>query len=401
MRKKRTLVSKQAVVLALVLFFSSSLIFGKNHFSGFAGVAGNMGADDDGTFQLTGDAFFAGQFDLLGMVLLRAGATVHTSNLVSSEVFNEVPASFTLDELSVTARFPCCHATRYVSLFAGEYESIGSDAFLRRHFGILPTVPRFLENWTGFADTAIYPFSSLGASYVLKLKTAQAFGLYFHANERDTQTRGNIDLRFAGVFSVVTLDFSAGIGFPMITKEPEGETASPVTKSIEFHGGLSTLIGNHHTASLFLQLGVTKAILNPAETEKALQLSDIYFLLEPRFRAKSMNFHFALFNLPRETVQDLFFISNSLGCNLAIFADNVYAGTLNMTFGAHTTVSAKDISLDNFNDLTDKNISFRVSPFIEIPFFDGTLMSRLTMDFMEITRLHKTMQFTVGYKTKL
>ena len=401
MCKKRIFVSKPATILTITLFFSSTVLFGQNHFSGFAGVAGNVGAGDDDKFHLTTDAFFAGQFDLLGIVLLRAGATVRTSNLFSSEVFNRVPASFTLDELSITARFPCCHATRYVSLFAGEYESIGSDTFLRRHFGILPTGARFLEKRTGFVDTPIHTYSNLGASYILKLKTPQAFGLYFYANERDTQTRGSVDLRFAGVFPIVTLDFSAGIGFPIKTKEPEDKTSNPVTKSIEFHGGFSTLIGDHHTASLFLQLGVTKAILNPAETEKALQLSDTYFLLEPRFKVKSMNFHFALFNLPKETVQDLFFISNSVGCNLAIFADNIYSGVHNITFGAHITVSAKDISLDNFNSLTDKNLSFRVSPFVETPLHNGTLMSRLTMDFMEITRLHKTMKFTVGYKTKL
>lgn len=401
MCKNRSFVTKRGAILALVMAFTCSIVFGQNHFSGFAGIAGNMGADDDGKFQLTTDAFFAGQFDLLGVVLLRAEATVRTSNLVSSDVFDTVPASFTLDELSITARFPCCHATRYLSVFAGEYESIGSDLFLRRHFGILPIDSMITKTWAGRSDTSIYPFSTLGASYVLKLKTPQAFGFYFYTGKRNEQQRGNVDLRFAGIFPVVTVDFSVGVGFPITAGGSEGEKSLSLNRRTEFHTGLSSIIGNPHTASLFLQFGITKVILDPEENEKALRLSDLYFLLEPRFKADFMNFHFTLFNMPHQLTEDRFFITNPLGCNLAIFAENIYASIFNLTFGAHLTISAQGATLENFNDISTQDLSFRLTPFAETPIGNGTLMTRFTMDFMKFTEIHKSMKFTLGYKARL
>ena len=97
----------------------------------------------------------------------------------------------------------------------------------------------------------------------------------------------------------------------------------------------------------------------------------------------------------------MFFVSGSLGCNLAIFANNLYAGIFNFTVGTHLTISTQSISLDNFNNISSKDISFRVSPFVETPLFEGILMSRFSIDFMEFEQMHKTIQFTLGYKTSL
>lgn len=385
----------------LALFLSFSTIFAQVHFSGFSGVAGNIGATDNGSgAQFTADAFFAGQVDLFGVAMLRTGVSLRTSNLFSMNLFKEVPASLHLDELSITARLPCCHVTRYISIFAGEHESLGSDLFLRRHFGILPTNSRLSETWVGLTDGAIYPFSNFGTSYVLKLQSSHAFGLYFYANSREDQLRGNIDLRYAAVFPLTTVDFSAGVGFP-ITKQDAGGTSISLNQKLELHTGLSTVIGNTHTASLFLQFGITKIVMNPEETQSVLKLSDIYFWLEPRFKADFMNFHFTMFNIPESTVQDLFYVSGSLGCSLAVFANNIYAGAFNLTVGAHITLSTQSITLDNINSISGKDISFRVSPFVETPLFEGTLTSRFTIDFMEFQQMHKTMQFTLGYKTGL
>ena len=401
MNANKNLVFKSAAVAAALLF-SSPIVFSQTHFSGFAGVAGNIGTEkDSGKVQLTTDTFFAGQLDLFGKVQMRAGATVHTANLISQDVFQSIPASFTLDEFSLTLRLPCCHATRYLALFAGEYESIGSDLFLQRHFGILPIASRITETWLGLTDTVIYPFSGFGAAYVFKLRTPQAFGAYIYMNDRDDQSRINTDLRFGGVFPVITVDFSFGFGFPILIGDSGEETAVSLNQQIEFHAGTTLVVGNTHTANLFLQVGVNKVLLTTAEGEKPLQLSDLYFLIEPRFKADFMNFHFTLFNLPSRVMQDLFFVSNPLGCDLAIFAESIHAGVFNFTLGAHFTVSAYDTTLDNFSDFTTSDLSFRFSPFAETPLFKGTLMSRFTIDFMRFEEMHKTIQFSLGYKVQL
>ena len=385
----------------LTLLLSLSTIFAQAHFSGFTGVAANVGATEAGEeTQFTADGFFAGQVDLFGVVMLRTGVSLRTNNLISMDLFKGVPATFRLDELSITARFPCCHVTRYISVFAGNHESIGSDLFLRRHFGILPANSRLSETWEGRTDTTIYPFSDFGASYVLKLQSSQAFGLYFYTGNKEEQFRGNVDLRFAGVFSLATVDFSAGIGFPITFDESTGASIS-LNRKIELHTGLSTIIGNTHTASLFLQFGLSKIVLNSEDDQSVMKLSDLYFWIEPRFKGNFMNFHFTMFNLPTNAVQNMFFVSGSLGCNLAIFANNLYAGIFNFTVGTHLTISTQSISLDNFNNISSKDISFRVSPFVETPLFEGTLMSRFSIDFMEFEQMHKTIQFTLGYKTSL
>ena len=385
----------------LVLILSISAAFGQIHFSGFTGVVGNIGATEAGDgAQWTTDGFFAGQVDLFGVVMLRTGASLHTNNLFSIDLFKGVPATFSLDELSITARFPCCHVTRYISLFAGDHESIGSDLFLRRHFGILPTNSRLSETWEGRTDTTIYPFSDFGASYVMKLRSSQAFGMYFYAGQKENQWRGNVDLRYAGVFSLATVDFSVGVGFPITIDQNTGASIT-LNRQIEMHTGLSTIIGNTHTASLFLQFGLTKIVLNPGNTQSVLKLSDLYFWIEPRFKANFMNFHFTMFNLPESNVQDMFYVSGPLGCNLAIFANNIHAGILNFTVGAHITVSTQSITIDTINDTTSEDISFRFSPFVETPLFEGTLTSRFTIDFMEFEQMYKTIQFSLGYKTSL
>ena len=392
---------KSVLAGTITLLLSLSTVFGQVHFSGFTGVTGNMGASEAGDgAQFTVDGFFAGQVDLFGVVMLRTGVSLRTDNLFSLELFEGVPASFRLDEISITARFPCCHVTRYISLFAGDHESIGSDLFLRRHFGILPTNSRLSETWEGRTDATIYPFSDFGASYVLKLQSSQAFGLYFYTGNKDEQFRGNVDLRFAGVFSLATVDFSAGVGFPITYDESTGASIS-LNRKIEFHTGLSTIIGNTHTASLFLQFGLTKIVLNPENTQSVLKLSDMYFWIEPRFKADFMNFHFTMFNLPESAIQDMFYVYGPLGCNLAIFANNLYAGIFNFTVGTHLTISTQSITLDNFNNISSEHISFRVSPFAETPLFEGTLTSRFSIDFMKLEQMYKTIQFTLGYKTSL
>lgn len=393
---------KKILAGILALFLSLSTIFAQTHFSGFSGVAGNIGATEEGDgVQFTADTFFAGQIDLFNTIMIRTGVTAHTENLISRYFFNTVPASFVFNELSATVRIHSCHITPYISFFAGEYDSIGSDLFLRRHFGILPFASRLTENLTGVSNINIYPFSSLGGSYVMKLKTPQALGLYFYAGDRNGQLRGNVDFRFAGVFPFVTIDFSAGIGFPIDIKEENGETIMSLNRRIEFHTGLSTLIGNTHTASLLLQFGFTKIIINPEEAQKVLSLSDLYFWVEPRFKAESMNFHFTMFSIPEYAIQDKFYLSGNLGANLAIFANNIYAGSFLLTIGSHLTISTKNVVLDKINDISSENMSFRVSPFIETPFLEGMLISRFSIDCMQFEKMHTSIKVSLGYTAKL
>lgn len=392
------LIFKSVAIIFIALFFPSAM-YAQTHFSGFAGAAGNLGSSQEPNApQVTIDGVFFGQLDLFGKVYLRTGVTIHTEDLFSGEMFQNVPALFTLDEFSVTLRFPHTHVTHYISPFMGEFESVGSDIFLQRHFGIQPISSRISETWLGIRNSAIYPFSGMGLAYTAKLRTPQAFGAWVYVNEKIGQKYVNADFRFGGVFSIVSLDFSFGAGFPLLLG---GGNSGTSNQQIQLHTGTTILIGNRHNATLFLQAGITKIGLSPPKDEGPINLSDIYFLIEPRFKTDFINIHFTLFNLPKETVSDLFFISNTIGANLAIFVENIHAGFFRFTIGSHLTVSAYDSTLDKFNEITPQKLSFQLSPFIETPLFRGTLMSRFTIDFMKIAEAHKNIKFSLGYKVSL
>ena len=119
-------------------------------FSGYTGIKADLGfADASGAFdmQLKLHSFFAGQFNLTKNLIARAEFSLRTDDIIDTAVFSKTRADFKVDELSLIYRRQFYGGTNFFSAFAGTYEPIGSDLFLRRQFGIEAVSSKITESW--------------------------------------------------------------------------------------------------------------------------------------------------------------------------------------------------------------------------------------------------------------
>ncbi|MBQ7882272.1 MAG: hypothetical protein IJ312_06130 [Treponema sp.] len=393
---------KKIIFITFFLFFITFFSFAATFFNGYTGIATSLQPNENSKIPImTSQAFFAGQFDISGLFQLRTELSVDTENILEKGFFQRTPAYFSIDEISITTRFNANKSSHFIAAFLGKYESIGSDLFLQRQFGIKPINSLITETWLGLAGSEIYPFSGLGLAYMARFSSPQALAGYFYANKKDDILNLNCDLRFGGVGNIASLDFAAGVSFPVETKDQYGNDVFILIRSVDFHTGFSFLVGNRNTTSLFLQGGLKKLRLNPEADEKRMKLSDIYFIIEPRFIAANIHFYFSLFCIPEEMCSKLFYIPHQIGCNLSIFNEKLHIGTLPLKLGTHITLSAPDVTLQNINELADNTLSLHIAPFTYINMFGGTLNFALNLDVLNIKEFYKSLKFTIGFKNQL
>ena len=99
--------------------------------------------------------------------------------------------------------------------------------------------------------------------------------------------------------------------------------------------------------------------------------------------------------------EDLFYISNPLGCNLAIFSNTVQMGMFNFTLGTHITISSPDTTLSTINTLSTDSLSLQVAPFAQSQVFGGTLNVAMKLDLLHLKEWYESFMFTAGYKVQL
>lgn len=385
------------------MLFSAAAGFAAPFFTGYAGALASLKpVKDSSKPNLTAQAFFAGQIDLSGVFLLRTELSVQTDNISANGIFHDTPASFRIDEISATARFTSSGMSHFVGLFVGEYESIGSDLFLQRQFGITPIGSRIAETWRGLSGTSIYPFSDIGLSYVMRMHSPKAAGIYVYTNDKEDLMNINMDVRFGAVYRYATFDVAAGMSFPIENKTDAGEKVFLLIRTMDLHTGFSLLLGNTRTTSLFLQGGVKKIRVKPAADEQVLKLEDLYFIIEPRFAAENFHLNFTLFNFPPESVTDeLFYVLNPIGCNLAVYVDNLQLGTALLTSGVHATFSAGNTTLSNISHVSPDELSLQLAPFVSARIFGGTCNIAVKLDVFKLASWYDSFKFTAGYKVLL
>lgn len=379
--------------------------------------------------QLYTDAFFAGQFDISQNLILRADVSVYTDNILGDNILKNTPAYFSLDEVSITYSGFLGTLSHYLSGFVGETDPIGSDLFLRRHFGIPSFGSKITETQRGITGTKIYPMSGIGGSYVLRLPFNMASGVYLYYNKtsllqnipavdgttevpaeaEDTSlTRMvdneslNIDLRFAGAWSAVNLDFAAGFTLPFEKTDSNEDKVILLIRRADLHTGISMLIGSSYTSSLLFQAGLTKLIFNPNElnNEQILAFKDVYILIEPRFVAKNAGFAFSLYNIPPEVSERLFYISNPLGVNVSIYSSNIQILGKPSQFGAHITLSVPESTIQ----ITPDMLNLQVAPFGTMNVGGGKLDAAVMCNVLGIvnfTTFIQNTRFSIGYKVQL
>ena len=344
---------KTHLVLAAFLFFSAATgqTLERPFFNGYMGVNGDVNLVPE--FSLQG--YFSGQLDFSGLVFIRGEFYLQTVNLLDNGLFEEPVtenAKFKIQELSATYRHSGFNITQFFSAFLGEYESIGSDVFLQRQFGMAPITSRITTSWHGLNGASVYPFYGLGLSYVLHFQKPFALGAYVYGNKNSLQSTNTIlaDLRFACTFSNFTFDVAGGFSFPMQTTTDSGERVILLVKEVDIHGGFNMLIGNRNQTSLFIQAGVGDLNINPSSSS-VFDFNDFYFLFEPRFMREYVEFDISAFDIPNDSIYDMTYLDSLytsgsssdeiavMGANLCVVTEKLFIRETPLTLGGHLTLA--------------------------------------------------------------
>ncbi|MBO4403806.1 MAG: hypothetical protein J5780_00525 [Treponema sp.] len=414
-------------ILAFFLAGTAAFSFDMPFFSGYAGFLGDIAHDKDrkdfdAEFRM--ESFFSGQLDFSGNLLLRAEFYMATQDLVDSNLFEESEsenAFFNLGEVSATFKLSTYRSSHYFTLFMGSFEPIGSDIFLQRQFGIQPIGARFTESWHSLSGASVYPFYGTGISYVYHPENSGAAAIYAYMNKQtfaeETRKVLNADIRVARLFPNLTLDLSAGVGFPLENTDANGNDVVLLIQEVQLHAGFNILLGNRYTSSLFAQGGFTDFVLasSSENSKKTISFSDLYFYLEPRFHLRKAQIHLALFNLPRDSADDMLYlkeiinsdstINNLLGVNLCTVTDNLYIGNTNFTFGIHSSYMVTNADLEEFKKdfkaIKNWDMKLYITPFLSVPVLGGTMNGSFTVNVFNLKNdIHSSLMGTVGFKTQ-
>lgn len=401
-RKIKTLLISSAIILSS---FSAS---GEVFFSGFAGAKTDIESSKEDKFDpaIYIQSFFSGQFNLSENTIAHTEFSLATDDMVDNSIFNSTPAKFKIDELSICFRRQLLDVMNYLSFFCGTYEPIGSDIFLRRHFGIQPVASKITESWLGLSGSVIYPMFGMGGSDVIHFNAQPiALGVYAYVNhELDSCYSMNTDFRFAGVYRFFTFDLSAGLGMPL--KRSDDSNAFIVIDTLYWRAGMNMLIGNSYTSSLFMQAGISD--IEFTKQTKSIELDEraAYLLFEPRFRTKNFQLHITLFSLPEDTVDDFIFINDTFGTNFNIFTDNLYVKNKMFIFGINSALTFPHKTfMDAVKDadkLFKDDYTILIAPYVATNFYSGEIHGMLQTRITDIIDGHygKAIELNIGYKSQ-
>ena len=371
---KRTKLDKNKILITLFLVFFTITVssFATPYFSGYSGGSIVVKSEEDSSSTaFLVDAFFSGQFDLSPAFIAKASASIYTtSSFFSDLIFKDKAAYFNLDEISLTYRNTMGNVSQFAGIYIGQYDPIGSDALLQRLFGVDPFGSMLTETISGVSKCNIYDNSGIGLTYYLKLPGNTSLGLYGYYNAENittysTDSEGNTtstteknssfntDIRFAGAWPQVALDFSFGLNMPIETSYI-GESGDEVQVVMlipraDLHMGLTAFFGSANSSSLLLQAGITQLIVD-SETladNPALSLDNVFVFIEPKFVTKHLIFSVALFNMTDSSLTYLYYIDNPTGFNLTISSPYILIAGNRCQFGGMATVSSADSLLSS------------------------------------------------------
>lgn len=430
-----------AILFCILLFTYTS--FSTPYFSGTMGIGGRFQPVPEKFPDLLMDAYFAGQFDLTSTLMLRTSLSmVTTESVIKESIFQNTPALFNLDEVSLTFLGSAGSISHYLGAYIGEYDPVGSDIFLQRQFGIPSFASRLTETICGVSKAKIYDMTGIGGTYTIKFPQNLAFGVNVYYNKAkdwttfetvqndtsdDTQEISfaeslNTDFRIATAWRSGAIDFSLGLTMP-IKKEitfdnDEIQKVILLIERADMHAGLTAFFGSSNSSSLLFQAGFTKLIIDPnaAEKEQVLSFEDVYILIEPRFVSKNLCLSLSLFNMPTATKESLFYIDDPVGISVSMYTPWLSLSGKKSQFGLMTTLSSgkdldniieiKDQTDDSVNnwDTIKEDLGLFISPYGIMYLGAGKLNFSLNVNAFDIKDWNSFLQnisFIAGYKVLL
>ena len=436
---------KKFLAVGFCFLFFTYIIFATPYFSGTMGIGSQFQPVQDEKPNLLMDSYFAGQFDLSNNLLLRTGLSIYTTeSIIKESFFQNTPAIFSLDEISLTYRGSVGELSHFLGIYMGEYDPVGSDIFLQRQFGIPSFSSRLTESICGDSRAKIYEMSGIGGTYLIKLPQNLTFGANLYYNkvkdftlststkiedtlsqiESDTTKDSfieslNVDLRFAGAWNTAVLDFAVGLTMPMkkeiVLDDGNSQDVILLIERADMHAGFTAFLGSSNSSSLLFQAGFSKLIIDPTKVkdDKVLSFDDVYILVEPRFVSKNMNLSLSLFNMPASTRENLFHVKDPVGVSISLYSPWLSLSGNKSQFGLMTTISSsktlENIIIDN-KTTTDEDtklfgdLNLFISPYGTIHMGAGKLNFSLNvnaLDIKDFDSFFSNVSIIAGYKVLL
>lgn len=445
------------VLCCLVFFIISASLFALNtpYLTGYTGFSGHFTGDsDDSTLLLFGQGYLGAQLHFKDTFIATGELSVKTGDILSGDILkgpeNIDESVLKINELSGVFKLNTGSIAHYFSAFYGEYEPIGSDTFLQRHFGIERITSDLTSTFSGQNGSSINRFYGAGISYVLQPSESLAAGIYLYEDyekykyssfnywnyKGDEGERAfNVAVRLAGVLPFITWDWSTGVAFPQSSKT-SGRIAE--IKFFSINTGLNLLIGNPSaTTSVFVQTGFSDLMVDPEHIVDPRHdydinfrdmMSNLYALVEPRLKLRKADLSLTLFNIPYAKASEMFYLGNFTGneeqneyggyntcedgynnvnpCGIDFNVSSSYFHLLdkNFTFGMHTTLAIGGRTLRDIykDDSGSKKWNVFASPYIKAPVRGGELFGAASVCMTQLFRGDSSsasaVNIRIGYK---
>lgn len=394
--------------LILSILIAGGISFADVNFSGMAGGSTGIAGTIEQTpeFNIPFNGFAAVQLNFGSWGIFRANLGLASKSLASGNLFTGQDATLKMNEVSFVITKSENSIKNYFGFYLGTYEVVGQDEFLQRQFGIEPFTSMVTRNATTLSTGfPLYNNYGAGFSYVMNFANTPGvlgFNLYFNETAAHIW-QANLDVRTSWTTKFLTIDFAAGLAAPL-TNQNGGTTALVVIDRLYLHGGLSLLLGNLYTNSLFLQAGIQNVeITGGSPSISFTGLDDLSLLVEPRINTKNLKARVTLYSLPQETIKEMFYLEDTLGAVFSIYSDTIPVKNNNMTFGAHIIGSLPQQSLTDVISgaafVTVPQINVYITPFISLPVADGEMEIMAQIGGLDIiNNLHFKYQAKVGYR---
>ncbi|MBR1721807.1 MAG: hypothetical protein IJ727_04895 [Treponema sp.] len=392
--------------LCLILFFLFPKLFATSFFSGDFGLMANFinkknfGIDPALTF--TG--FLGGQLALSQSLSLDGEFSLQTDDLYENGFSKEAYAVFRVNEISMTYSKSFAGATHTFTFFKGFNEPIGSQKFITRRLGVENFSSYISSNYLGQNGLNAYEVFGTGGSYSLTMKSIpMSLGLVVSKNRENDEDVSQLctDIRLAYSSKIMSIDFLAGLGAPLYTKNSSNEDVVLLIDTLYLHSGIDFLLGNKYSpASLFLQCGFDHLSIKKGDKSKDFEPENTSLILEPRFKLGDARLYITAFNFPDEKTGKAILIDDTCGLNIAMFAETMYKKGRNYSAGIHCMASFEGKHLNDYSDsdfMEVMNVKF--CPFAEIDADKGKLNFMLQANLTKFADSKpEAFKFHIGYK---
>ncbi len=393
-RKCNKTQKKIFLITAIVLLISTA------HAQVFFDSEGGMAVDmvpkvDFKGAELSVRSFYGAQMQLGNNILLEGQFSFMTNNIFDNTFLQDIPAEFSLNKLSFSYNLVGLNYNSRITAFAGSHDGVGTDQFMRKHFGTRSFDSPLFQPQIGLEPASIIPIDGYGleASTIFGTSTAAAFYAYY--NDKFSFNQLNFDFRFVAVTNALIADIVFGASLPFDRTDSDGNEVIVIIRRADLHTALTMLIGNNPYANLYIQAGVTRIQINPDPGNEIFSLDDLHILFEPRFTIGNVNLNISAYMLPQDTVDLTPYIEHTIGGILYINAGTNF-GRTKADFGSHISGGYENLLDDLTFNLS--RLSLMVTPYFNLSVGAGTLEVSAPVKLLDFATPEKMVSASISYK---